>query len=185
MNTYNADPDCPSTVKRANAPALFFALWPDAAVRTGLDGHAVRAAEQSHGRPTPPEKLHLTLLYLGPTAEERIAALRRLGETIRHVRFTLTIDTLGWWPHNRIAWAGLAELPPPLIELQADLERGACNLGFVPDARPYAAHITLARNARPGYRPPCISPIVWSVDRFCLMQSANSRYAKLAEWPLE
>ena len=53
-----------------SAQRLFFALWPDPAVRAALAGVTARLP-LPRGRLTPPQNLHVTLVFLGAAAAVR------------------------------------------------------------------------------------------------------------------
>lgn len=101
--------------------------------------------------------LHLTLLFLGETAESDVPAL---AAKLRHVfaRFSplpLRLEGGGTFPPGRparVAWVGV-ESPPELMTLQADVAQAAVEaLGFEPEERTYYPHVTLARCADPWRR---------------------------------
>ena len=113
-------------------------------------------------------------------ASDRSAAAGALSAS----GFDLRFDRLGYWPHNRIVWAGAQEAPEGLLALQAQLESVLRAQGFEFETRPYAPHITLVRRARQRLARREIAPVAWRAARFCLMRSAASRYTVLEEWPL-
>ncbi|PLR79115.1 RNA 2',3'-cyclic phosphodiesterase [Bacillus sp. V3-13] len=96
------------------------------------------------------EDFHITLAFLGASSDEKIsktielvnAALTNAGS------FPLTIDHIGVfgkkdWP--RVFWAGLKR-EDRLYEIR-DLVYSACEkAGHTLETRPFAPHITLARN---------------------------------------
>ncbi|MFE7063986.1 RNA 2',3'-cyclic phosphodiesterase [Sutcliffiella sp. NPDC057660] len=96
-----------------------------------------------------PEDLHITLAFLGPVSEEKIAALKVSMEDIAQGTkgFSLTLDRLGTFgnPQSpRIFWHGI-EGSADLNALR-DLVYEACRkMGFELDRRSFHPHITLAR----------------------------------------
>ncbi|MFY9820143.1 MAG: RNA 2',3'-cyclic phosphodiesterase [Thermoanaerobaculia bacterium] len=101
--------------------------------------------------------LHLTLLFLGETAEAGVPAL---AARLRHVfaRFSplpLRLEGGGTFPPGRparVAWVGV-DSPPELLTLQADVAQAAAEaLGFEPEERVYHPHVTLARCSDPWRR---------------------------------
>jgi 2'-5' RNA ligase len=101
--------------------------------------------------------LHLTLLFLGETAEAGVPAL---AAKLRQVfaRFSplpLRLERGGTFPPGRparVAWVGV-ESPPELLTLQADVAQAAVEaLGFEPEERAYHPHVTLARCSDPWRR---------------------------------
>src|SRR3989338_1351130 len=93
------------TPNKPHTALLFFALWPDGKTRDALD----KAGKQLHaacgGRPTKRETIHLTLVFLGDVPVERIDELRTLAAQVSAPSFELVLTQLGWWKHNRVAWA--------------------------------------------------------------------------------
>lgn len=168
---------------------VFIALWPGAEVRAELARRTTLMAKACGGRPSRPDTLHLTLVFIGATPRERIPALIRLMDGIRVPPFTLRFDQHGWWRHNGIAWTGPGAAPAPLFALQEGLARGAEKLGFSLDVRPYVPHLTLARDA--GRSPPTggLPGLDWPVGSFVMVSSESSsegpRYRILHECTLD
>lgn len=167
---------------------VFFALWPDAAVRNALDRLAGALHRRRGGRRTRAETLHLTLVFVGNLPRERLPALQAAAAAIRVPAFTLTLDRTDCWPHNRIAHATATQPPTELLDLVVALEQGLDGLGIPCDRRPYKAHVTLLRHADCRRSDPPIAPIVWPAREFVLVESELSaegaRYAILGRYPL-
>jgi 2'-5' RNA ligase len=166
-------------------PVLFFAILPSEHARTALADVAEGLGRELGGRPTPAEKVHLTLVYLGATPTARVGQARQAAGAFVASGFDLHFERLGYWPHNRIVWAGTKEAPEGLLALQGWLESALRAQGFELETRPYAPHITLVRRARQRMAGREIAPVSWRAERFCLMRSAASRYTVLEEWPLQ
>jgi 2'-5' RNA ligase len=165
---------------------LFFALWPDDSVRAALAGWSREINRRAEGRMMRPETLHITLAFLGATETARLDDVKRAAASVRLREFTLVIDEAGYWRHNQIAWAGAKVVPPQLEALVADLRAALVERGVRFDAKPFVAHATLVRKARPGFRLPRLSAIEWPVREFALIRSEltpeGSRYAVEASW---
>lgn len=104
-----------------------------------------------------PEKIHLTLKFLGEIPAAQAAAV---GETCAQVAaaaqpFELEAVGLGAFPNPRRprnVWVGLTGDMEPLRRLHAELEGALAGLGFPPEGRPFHPHLTLGRTqnrARP------------------------------------
>jgi len=104
-----------------------------------------------------PDNLHLTLLFLGETAEADIPALAaKLREAFaRCPSLDLRLSSGGTFPPGRparVAWVGV-EAPEALETLQEEITQGAVDtLGFEPEERGYHPHVTLARCPDPWRR---------------------------------
>ncbi len=95
------------------------------------------------------ENIHLTLKFLGevsaPNLELLAQALR--AECAQTAPFTISVENLGCFPNPRrprVIWIGLA-VPPELIRLHRQAEATAARLGYAPDDKPFAPHLTIGR----------------------------------------
>ena len=146
------------------------------------------AATVAGRRRVPDANLHLTLVFLGATPADRLAAYQGALADLSVPRLELLLDRYGYWPRSRILWLGASRTPPELYELVADLHRRLRGCGFRPERRTFQAHVTLARKF-PGPAPTQspAAPIRWCVDRVALVESlrdrTGSRYQVLRRWP--
>lgn len=169
------------------AVRLFFALWPDEAVRAALADRARAARASAPGRPVPDANLHLTLAFLGQVEAARLEPLTAAVGALSLPAFELTIDRRGWWKRSGVLWLGPSAPPAALNRLVKSLWAALAPLGFWPDFRDFRPHVTVARRCRRGVAGE-IAPIRWPVDAFQLMMSVTSRkgaaYRVHAAWPL-
>jgi 2'-5' RNA ligase len=166
---------------------LFFALWPDLAVRRGLAALQEREP-RVRGRPTHPEDLHLTLVFLGEMDAARRRCAEQTADAVRIPSFDLQLDQLGYWSRPRIFWCGARLTPEPLIELVQRLQAGLGSCAVERERRPYAAHITLARDAHPVPALDLTPVLHWPVREFVLVASRRGgpppHYQLLRRWDL-
>ena len=100
---------------------------------------------------TDPDKIHLTLKFLGDTEESLLPALcDTLGAAAaRTAPFEATSRGLGCFPrpsHPRVIWAGFdAESAEALRALQQPIDADLEELGIRPESRSYVPHVTLGR----------------------------------------
>jgi 2'-5' RNA ligase len=168
---------------------LFFALWPDDATRERIVeaiAHHVRAAA---GRTTPRENLHVTVEFLGSVAESRLTRLEEAVAEVTSPAFDLVLDRVEHWRRQRILSLEPEQSPPALDALVTKLRQALAARDFPPESRPFRAHLTLARDARPPRgAAPRIEPVVWRVRELSLIESVTaphgSRYTRLQSWPL-
>ena len=168
---------------------LFFALWPKAEIAGCLHDAARRAQASCGGRLMRRETLHITLAFLGDVPASRLADAAAAATAVAAEAFAIELDRFGYWQHNRILWAGCAAVPPALDSLADGLAQGLRAAGFSLEARPFAVHATLLRNADcPAGAPSFATSIRWPVRDFALVASSpgpgGSRYAVLQRWPL-
>ena len=163
---------------------LFFALWPGAAAAEALERLAADVVVVAGGKPMPRAKIHLTLAYLGETAN--LAAAQDAAAGLQEPAFDVRLDCVGSFRRARVSWAGSLEPDRALLELQAKLEARLRDRGFSLEARPFAPHVTLARKAERALPRARIAPIEWRATSFTLVRSMpTGEYPVLKEWRLE
>lgn len=96
-----------------------------------------------------PDKLHVTLKFLGDTRMSQVEAIQqRIAAVVSsQPPFTVQVRRLGAFPSVQrpsVVWAGL-DPGAPLIGLAEGLEAALEPLGFRREARPFHPHVTLAR----------------------------------------
>ena len=167
---------------------LFFALWPDDAVRARLN----QAGEELLGKRVkrvPAENLHLTLAFAGAVPATVRRCLQAAAADIRCPAFELSIEHIGHWSRPRIYWAGPVHTPPPLWSLAGLLQTALGECGLQTETRPYQPHITLARKIQRVPDISRIAPIGWSIRHFSLLESVTgpraASYQILGSWELE
>jgi 2'-5' RNA ligase len=182
-----------------SARRLFFALWPDAAMREALFA-ATRDAVRSTqgGRSVPVENLHLTLAFLGAVPEPALAGLRQLARDVSTRASTpggpaaapldATLDTIDYWRRARLLCATAAREPPRAAAFALALIGALAAAGFRPDLKPFRAHVTLARQVRDAPRTASMAPVVWTFDALALIESRTaaegSSYSIVESWAL-
>jgi RNA 2',3'-cyclic 3'-phosphodiesterase len=167
---------------------VFFALWPNEAVREQFMQWAKLLHEICGGSITKPGNLHITLAFLGNVAVSRLDELKALASKLGGSAFSLDFTAPGYWRHNRIAWAAPDETPQVLSDLVKKLECSLQIAGFSFDERPYAPHLTLLRKARWDPPPYSFKNIKWEISEFVLVRSNRtengSEYEVIGRWPL-
>lgn len=166
---------------------LFFAVWPDSAVRDALAAVA-QQFPAGRGRVLPPENLHITLVFLGEVDDDCRAQLVERAAAVRAERFDLGLDHSGWWRRPQVAWLAPSAVPGPMVQLVNALTCIARDCGLRVEERSYRAHLSIARRvSRP---PPALAfqPIHWEINEFCLTESVTeqggARYRICDRWPL-
>ena len=148
-----------------------------------------------------PEKLHITLAFLGEIDQSQISRLRQVfGGQAKLKSFTISFKGLGCFPDYewpRIIWLGLKGDLKSLAVLQKTVQEKLIQAGFKPDIKPFVPHITIGRikQARAGERHEIARQIRalakmefkegWKVNRVVIYESQTlpegSVYKKLAE----
>lgn len=164
---------------------LFFALWPGEEQRSALA--RLQRDSLRHGRETHPEDLHVTLVFLGDVIPEQRACAEAAADRVKGQPFRLVLDRIGSFPRARVVWCGASEHPQGLMDLVGALNRELLGCGFRPERRPYTAHVTLARNARPVEARALDRPIDWEVAEVVLVMTGTGpppRYRIVRRWSL-
>jgi len=144
--------------------------------------------------------LHVTLKFLGQVDETRVPALAdALRVTLAgEPAFDVAVRGLGAFPspmRPRVLWAGLEDGPGALGAVARRVDVCCGGLGFPPETREFAAHVTLGRVREPRRQPALADALARAADfgrvrveRVSLMRSEPSprgaRYSELAVAPL-
>jgi len=178
----------------AGKSRVFFALWPEPALRTRLHAESMRLHRLVGGRPTRPETLHLTLVFVGEVANSRLEDLAGAAAGVKCLPFEILFDQEACWRHNRIAHLGASHPPVALIDLVGQLSANLKSAEIAFDVRPFSPHITLVRKAdctrfvTNGKENPAREPVRWSARDFVLVKSSlhaeGACYGRLGRWPL-
>ena len=142
------------------------------------------------------EKLHLTVEFFGETAEARIPGLAAaLAQAAADSR-PFPVQLGGWGVFGgrrnpRVVWLGVAS--DGLRRLHEHVQARLRAVGWSPEARPFAPHLTLGRLDR--LRNPAdfqarlaatVAPPLpaQEIRELILYESAAGQYPPLARWPL-
>lgn len=112
-----------------------------------------------------PEQMHLTLVFLGETAVDKLPAIHKAMDivAIGHAPFAMSLDEIGCFPNARrprVIWVGLAGEEVRLAMLKSALDAGLAPLGWLPEDKPFRAHLTLGRVKDDRG----VQGVEWSVD---------------------
>lgn len=174
---------------------VFVAVFPPPKVREALV-EAARALPTDAFRLTAPERVHLTLKFLGEVAPESLpstsSALERIGQ--RGEPFDATISGFGAFPsahRARILWAGIGQGAEGFRVLSRAVEDLLEPEGFAREDKPFVPHLTLGRARRPvPFDPDAASPprLDFSVGALDLVESRQGAsgvtYSVLERYPL-
>lgn len=153
---------------------------------------------RAHGDPlrwSAVEGWHITLQFLGASTPQQCAAVIQALSALRAAPFSLELAAPDVFDRAGVFHVGV-RLSPALTALQQSVVAATQPCGYVPEARPYRPHITLARSktgpaplralqARLG-TPPSFAP--FRVTEFLLyesfLRSGGSHYEVRAHFPL-
>ena len=142
-----------------------------------------------------PDKLHLTLRFLGNREPEQLQELERALARIDARAFQVRLGglrTFGGRARPRVVWTPVTAGETQLTALAAQVEAACREAGIEPEERPFRAHLTLARARRDSGSlgelppPPELAPFIAS--EIVLFQSTLGRggsvYTPLASFAL-
>jgi 2'-5' RNA ligase len=140
---------------------------------------------------TSPEKLHLTLTFIGEWPEEKLSGLKEaLARVDARGPVPVSLRGVGWLPSPRFPrtlYAGV-EPAPELLDLAGATARAAASAGVAVEERSYHPHVTLARvrgRIRGDALPVAQAPIAaFQAPSFFLYLSSGGKYTKLEEFRL-
>jgi 2'-5' RNA ligase len=118
-----------------------------------LCGRVARLAPRARVTWSNPERIHVTVRFIGEADEARVQNIRAaLGPTIDAPAFDVTVEGVGAFPLRgapRVFWAGLTDGRDNLLEVERAVSQRLESLVPAED-RPYSPHLTLARVKEPG-----------------------------------
>ena len=174
----------PASADSGSRHRLFFALVPDAAVRSavsdlqrnlGIDGRAVS-----------PPNLHVTLAFLGMQEAAVIPRVCAIASRLSFPPSRVVLDCLGQFGRGRVLWLGAETVPEPLRAFQQSLVSELTAAGIGHDPKPWQFHLTLYRRLR--MPPPTLGPVAieWRLAGFELIESVGVRngveYHSIGQW---
>ena len=164
------------TPPRAPARRLFFALWATAEERRALSAAAAAAVGTSGGRAVPQANLHVTLAFLGQVPAARTTELAALAHRVgtngalAGTPLLLQFERLAYWHAPQILVA-LSTAGAAAAALAAALQREASAAGFLPDLKPFRAHVTVARKVTHAAASTPLPSVSWKCAEFVLVES--------------
>jgi RNA 2',3'-cyclic 3'-phosphodiesterase len=187
---------------QSNNRRLFVAMDTPAAVKSEIANVQNQLRETDADiRWEPPEKLHLTIKFLGSTPPDLVAPITVTLHTIAAKIPPLTVlyRSLGHFPKRgdpRILWIGMEEETGGLMMLQENIDTEMAALGFAREDRRFHPHVTIGR-IRSTRRMPsllrtvetltfqCQPVVVTSIDLINSdLKPEGSVYTTLASFPL-
>lgn len=111
-----------------------------------------------------PENMHLTVKYLGDTAEDLLETLKlEISEAVSSIEpFSIKYGKCGVFPSSqkaRVIWIGLKEGNAETLNLHEKVENTIVKLGLAPEGRAYTPHLTLGR-VRYQLSPPAVESVL-------------------------
>lgn len=148
-----------------------------------------------------PEKLHITLKFLGEVEDEKVAGVvESLTSAAGSIRcFEVELSGTGVFPspsNPRILWLGLHDQDGKLSTTANAVESGCALLGYKKEKREFSPHLTIARLREPQkaqelaarHRANKFELVSFKVSEIVIyeskLQPSGSIYSKLAAVPL-
>lgn len=149
---------------------LFVGLWPPPEVHAALVAQAGGWSWPEAARRTRPERLHVTVHFLGEVDATRLPALRQ-ALALPWTGCELVLDRPDVWPGG-IAVLEASAVPGPLMDLHGALAERLRGVGVPVEERRYRPHVTLARKAFGARTPQPFAPLAWHAGpQYALVRS--------------
>lgn len=168
---------------------LFFALWPETAVREQLSAMRDAIKPGTQARPIQSANLHITLAFLGDMTQRQTQQAQCVAAIVNAQSFDLILDHYGHFARPRVLFAAATVIPAAALDLHHQLKHALIDHQLPVEQRPWAPHVSLYRKVRQA--PQLIQPAVvsWPVRHFALIESvfdpAGVQYRELQRWPLQ
>lgn len=114
-----------------------------------MNAAGILKQSSDQGRFTLRENLHLTLVFLGETEEDRLGLVKSAMNRVNSKSFSLEIAELGRFRRHGgdLYWAGVKE-NETLMKLQDKLSKELLLEGFSLEKRAFSPHLTLGRQVK-------------------------------------
>lgn len=167
---------------------LFFAVELEPAIKTYLLNTQHHLTEVV-AKPVAAENFHITLSFLGNTAEKRLEQIIDNFQPLALEPFTVALEDLIYWPKPKILACSIEDDRQSLAECKKLLEKQLSKIGhFQFDKRQYTPHITLFRQVDTPNKESLQLSATIKVEQISLMASMNSRtgiyYDIIESWRL-
>jgi 2'-5' RNA ligase len=182
------------TAPQGEVHRLFFALWPDAAMRARIAAATdlLKQYPRQRGHWLKPHRYHITLHFLGDFSGMPDALATRACDIAAGVAgsaFTLTLDRAGSFRNRSIPWwLGCAHVPAEMSDLCNQLAAGMRHHEVAYESKlPLTPHVTVLRDCDVTLPSTPVPPLPWQVNDFVLIHSctgAQSQYRLLGRWVL-
>ncbi len=149
---------------------IFFALWPDDALRERLHRASNTIPVERPARRVSHFNLHLTLHFIGNVYLDQVTCLQQQARQVDGDAFDFNIDCQGYFSKPRVAWLGCSETPAALSELHQRLGQRLQLCDYQPETRRYNPHVTVARKINRIPELESFEPIPWKVEQFALVE---------------
>jgi 2'-5' RNA ligase len=110
---------------------------------------AVRLAPRARITWAVPDRMHVTIRFIGPVGDGSAAAIRDvLTLPMRLPPFECTVAGAGAFPGRgqpRVVWAGVTAGSAQFVALEDEVSRRLAAVGLPREDRPFNPHVTLAR----------------------------------------
>jgi 2'-5' RNA ligase len=133
---------------------LFVAVDLDAAARAAIAAEQARIAAAVRDIRSPvtwvkPDRMHLTLVFLGEIEAVRVPAIAEsMGRPIDTPPFEIVLEHVGTFPPRgapRVVWLGVGDCARHLMDLQEEIARRVRALNVELESRVFHPHLTLGR----------------------------------------
>jgi 2'-5' RNA ligase len=174
-------PGPPAQAPKVATARLFVALWPGPRVRQALVARRDGLPWPAGAAPTPSDKLHLTLHFIGQVPAARVAEIA-MALQVPVSPFELRLDLAEGW-RGGVAVLRPSVPPPRLLRLHGDLAAALRQLSLPVETRAFRPHVTLARRAGAARPAAPTEPLRWRVAGYALVLSRpDGRYELLRRY---
>jgi 2'-5' RNA ligase len=154
---------------------LFFALWLNDRQRESLRDIVQPVLSGIEGDFVDRRNWHVTLVFVGDFAEQKLPGLYSSVSDIVVEPFRLRFDRASFWPRPKIACLETATVPDELQRLVLRIHEAVQPFGVPPENHSYRPHITIARRARSFPQQRLARTIELQCDAFDLVESVSVR----------
>lgn len=168
---------------------LFTAIEIPPQIRAGLAAVTEQLHPLANLQWSPPEKLHITVAFIGEWPEARLDELHAALAQVKSGPIAISVRGVSWM--NRHVLSAGIEASPALDALASSTANQLAAIGVALEKRDYHPHITIARRKSRGPLPrlePALAELRsadfghFVASKFVLFQSRQGKYTQLREY---
>ena len=153
---------------------LFLAINFDDNTKKNLQKAQQLLKAQGEGNFSKSDNFHLTLAFLGEHDEKDLDKIKKVMDTVKMPRLTLTFSKLNCFKREDETWWIGIEDNKQLLDFQHDLTSALEKAGLYKADKKYIPHITLARGMSTGKLSMDIGKFKFETNSFSLMSSQRT-----------
>ncbi len=161
---------------------LFIALPIPSSIAKAI-AHWQNQQQLPQAKPVAPDKLHLTLAFLGVVSPEQEAFVTQKMDAISALPWRQELHEAGYFSKPQIGYLSPTVPAKPLVTLNRAIWQQLSPMGFGRHYEEFKPHVSVFRQlTHPPQHLTPLPALSWEVDRFALYESTQGLYQIRNQW---